>query len=66
MKKRFLIDSIYRTYLLEARFNALVKLLENENPELLIKYSDPKILNQCIESARIKVEEISKIIQEYY
>jgi len=66
MEKRFLIDLIYRTYLLEARFNALVKLLEKENPELLIKYNDPKILNQCIESARTRVEEVSKFIQEQY
>lgn len=64
MEKRFIIDLIYRHYLLEARFNALIKLLENEKPELLIKYNDPKVLSKCIESARTRIEEISKFIQE--
>ncbi len=64
MEKRFFIDLIYRHYLLEARFNALVNHLKTKNPELLESYNDPKVLENCIECARIKVEEILKTFKD--
>ena len=63
MAKRLCHDNIYRLYLLETRFEALIELLKEENPELIKKYESPEIFEKCIESAGAKLKDTLEVLE---